>query len=170
MSKTRFVAGARAAVFATVTFGMITAAQADPTRDALEKFGLLGTWAADCKQKPSGRNPWQTYRIASSGKPTRVLTMKDGSLDGTFAMTNVKLMAPDRLAYRDTRTTGTLYFDVVLVRRNDRVRSVSSVSSDGKVLIRDGKFVDSGAPTLEFERCPVRQTSGRTGVSGPGAA
>jgi hypothetical protein len=146
--------GAGIAVLTLLVLGDPVAA--GPADDAVRKFGILGTWAVDCSRPRSSTNPYQTYAIGTP-YPTRTLAMETKGLDGVFDMRKVRLAGSNRLAYTDVKQGGAdKHFDVVLEIVNGRMRSLSSVANDGEVIIKDGKFVGSGAPTLVFQRCLMR--------------
>jgi hypothetical protein len=129
---------------------------AEPEKEAVRKSGILGTWAVDCSKPSSASNPYQAYAI-DKPHPTRTLAMATESLDGVFDMRKARLLGNNRLAYTDVkRGRPGKHFDVVVEIAGGRLRSLSSVADDGTVIIRDGKFVKSGAPTLVFQRCASR--------------
>ena len=145
----RRFASARFALLALFALlGPTPAAASDA--DTLERFGMLGTFAVDCAAPASRSNPHLVYAATRQGNVTRTLKMEPG-LDGTFPMRNLRLLGPDRLQYEETGRRAE--FIVTVARIGDKFRSWQSVQADGKVLIQDGKFPDSGAPTLAFERC-----------------
>ncbi len=128
--------------------GILPAAAADG--DVLRRFGMHGRLAVDCAAPASSTNPHLVYAVSPQGQVTRTLRM-DPSLDGTFPMRNLRLLAPDRLQYEETGRRAE--FVITVARIGGRYRSWQSVQGDGKVLIQDGKFPESGAPTLAFEVC-----------------
>ncbi|KAB2920443.1 MAG: hypothetical protein F9K29_00975 [Hyphomicrobiaceae bacterium] len=125
-------------------------ALAGPDSDALAKFGMEGTFAVDCAQPPGPRNPYLTYTVSPRGGVTRTLKM-DPSLDGSFSMRNLRLLANDRLQYQETGRQAE--FTVIIARIGGRIRSWESVRGDGQAMIRDGLFTGSGQPTPAFEKC-----------------
>ena len=118
--------------------------------DVLRQFGMLGRIAVDCKTPHSQANPHLIYAVSPQGKLTRTLRMTP-DLDGTFPMRNVRIIAPDMLQHDETGRQSELTITVAKI--GGKFRSWRSVRADGTVLIADGKFPSSGAPTIVFEKC-----------------
>ena len=137
---------------------MLTPAVAGPDSDIVRKFGLFGTWAVDCSKPPSGDNTYEEYTPSETGYPTRTWYRKKGDRYApaqSFEMRNARIAGPDRLAYLDVRKTDGDLTNIVLAMVGNRHRSFESVDpTDGKVYIKDGKFVGSGKPTELFQKCP----------------
>jgi len=74
--------------------------------------------------------------------------MKDPGLDGTLAIRNLRLLAPDTLQFNETGRQSELTVTL------GKIRSWRSVRADGTVLITDGKFPNTGKPTIAFTFCP----------------
>ena len=111
---------------------------------------MLGRIAVDCNAPHSQTNPHLIYAVSPQGQLTRTLRMTP-DLDGTFPMRNVRLLSPDLLQHDETGRQSELTITVAKI--NGRFRSWRSVRADGTVLIADGKFPSSGAPTISFEKC-----------------
>jgi hypothetical protein len=126
-----------------------TSAAASSNADALRHFGMLGHTAVDCNGPPSIANPHQTFAVDASGAASRTLLMNVKG-DGTFPVWNIAILGPDRLQYEE-RSNG-LAFKITVVKIGKRFRSWESVTSDGLVLIRDGKL-SNGRDALSFELC-----------------
>jgi hypothetical protein len=137
---------------------MLTPAVAGPDSDVVRKFGLFGTWAVDCSKPPSDDNTYQEYTPSQTGYPTRTWYRKMGDRYASaqsFEMRNVRIVGSDRLAYLDVRKADGDPTNIVLAMVGNRHRSHESVDpNDGKVYIKDGKFVGSGKPTELFQKCP----------------
>jgi hypothetical protein len=118
--------------------------------DVLRQFGMLGRIAVDCKTPHSQANPHLIYAVSPQGQLTRTLKMTP-DLDGTFPMRNVRIIAPDMLQHDETGRQSELTITVAKI--GGKFRSWRSVRADGTVLIADGKFPSSGAPTIVFEKC-----------------
>jgi len=118
--------------------------------DVLRQFGMLGRIAVDCNAPHSQANPHLFYAVSPQGKLTRTLRMTP-ELDGTFPMRNVRIIAPDMLQHDETGRQSELTITVAKI--GGKFRSWRSVRADGTVLIADGKFPSSGAPTIVFEKC-----------------
>ena len=113
---------------------------------------MLDTTAVNCAAPPSNSNPYITFAVSPQGKATRTVKMMDPGLDGTLAIRNLRLLAPETLQYNETGRQSEL--TVTLVKVADKFRGWRSVRADGTVLIADGKFPSTGKPTLAFTFCP----------------
>ena len=112
---------------------------------------MLGHFAIDCTVAASAANPHLIYAISPKGEVTRTLEMAKPELDGTFAISKMRLLAPDRLQFKDVGRRNS--FTVSIIRSGIKFRSWKSIRDDGEVIIEDGKFRKSGSPTLVFEPC-----------------
>ena len=126
----------------------IAPADAASDRDVLKLFGMLGRIAVDCAAPASRSNPHVIFSVSPQGNVTRTLNMMEPTLDGTFPIRNVRLLAPDRLQYEETGRQSEL--TTTLVKIAGKIRSWRSVRADGTVLIADGKFPKTGTPTIAF--------------------
>ena len=134
-----------------LTLPGIAPADAASDRDILKQFGMLGKLAIDCTAPYSRSNPHVIYSVSPQGNVTRILKMDREDLDGTFPMRNLRLLAPDRLQFEETGRQSELTITIARIAGN--FRSWHSIRADGTVLIKDGKFLSSGSPTLAFEAC-----------------
>jgi hypothetical protein len=128
----------------------ISPATAASDADVLRQFGMLGRIAVDCKSPHSQANPHLIYAVSPQGQLTRTLRMVP-DLDGSFPMRNVRIIAPDMLQHDETGRQSELTITVAKI--GGKFRSWRSVRADGTVLIADGKFPNTGAPTIVFEKC-----------------
>ena len=111
---------------------------------------MLGRIAVDCKAPHSQANPHLIYAVSPQGQLTRTLRMTP-ELDGSFPMRNVRIIAPNMLQHDETGRQSELTITVAKI--DGKFRSWRSVRADGTVLIADGKFPNTGAPTIVFEKC-----------------
>ncbi len=118
--------------------------------DVLRQFGMLGRIAVDCNAPHSSSNPHLIYAVSPQGKLTRTLKMTP-DLDGTFPMRNVRLLTPSLLQHEETGRQSELTITVAKI--DGKFRSWHSMRADGTVLIADGKFPKTGAPTIVFTKC-----------------
>lgn len=128
----------------------IAPANAAPDGDVLKRFGLFGRLAVDCAAPASRSNPHLIYAISPEGNVTRTLRM-DPSLDGTFPMRKVRLLAQNRLQHDETGRQSEL--TVTVAKIAGKFRPWRSVRADGTVLIANGKLVSNGTPTVAFTAC-----------------
>jgi hypothetical protein len=140
----------RPALLALLVLLGVAPADAASDRDLLKQFGMLGRLAVDCAAPASSSNPYTTFAVSPQGQVTYTLKMTP-DLDGTFPMRNLRLLAPDRLQYDQTGRQSEL--TITVARIAGKIRSWRSVRADGVVLIADGKFPKTGAPTIAFAFC-----------------
>lgn len=133
-----------------VSSASLSAAGADS--DALEKFGLIGSWAIDCHTPPSLANPYQTFVPSNAGAPLRQLIVGDPNRDRTVPVHDVVLLAHDQLQLSFAQNTITV--TVVLAKDKGHIRPVESTTSDGNTVVHDGIVQRSGQNTVWLEKCP----------------
>jgi hypothetical protein len=141
----------RACISAAIAVALLGDAWADPNSETVRRFGLLGEWRPECAKPAGGNNPQLLFVTPEQGLPTKTLQM-NSPFDGTIEMREARIIAPDRLAYTETDKFGT--YAIVLLMRDGHLRSFQSTKMNtGEVLIRDGKFLGTGAPTPLFQQC-----------------
>src|SRR5208282_2270449 len=130
------------------------AAFAQTTWDAMQRFGLTGTWSPSCKTAASTSNYWMTYYLDSSGVVRRRVDLGPSrpnlmnAVDSAHIMTSTTIdthIRNDDPGYGDTNG---LVFDVVIVKENGRVRTLVSKGSDGKEYIKGGIVAANGKPSV----------------------
>jgi hypothetical protein len=116
-------------------------------------FGLFGTWALDCSRPASASNDYHVF-LPGQPYPQRILKRGEAG-EYRFDIKDVRRIGTNWLAFIDHRRgagpEGT--FDVIIERVGNRFRTISSVAPNGRVVIRNGRLVKTGEPTLRFERC-----------------
>ncbi len=137
---------AATAIFFVACVGPSYAADAD----VLRAFGLFGRLAIDCAAPTSAANANFHYDVSKDGKLT-VSRQVSAAAVPSFAIRNVRQLAPDRIEFVQTGRTSD--FTVTMVKIGDGFRSWRSVQSDGTVLISDGKIVREGQPTVVIQAC-----------------
>jgi hypothetical protein len=118
--------------------------------DVVKQFGMLGRIAVDCSAPHSRDNPHLIYTASPQGKVTRTLKMVP-DLDGTFVMRNLRLLTPTLMQYNEISRGSDMTITVAKI--DGKFRSWHSMQADGTVLIADGKFPKTGAPTIAFTFC-----------------
>jgi hypothetical protein len=114
-------------------------ANAQSTASALADFGLLGTWAGECRESASPTNNHATYAGTSSGGVQLRYQAGEGYEDSVYDIVEAKRLAPDRLSMRQVLMGNeSVTLDIVLLKENDRIRIWSSVFPDGTSLVEDG--------------------------------
>jgi hypothetical protein len=151
----------RSAFICAVQVLLLTAfAQAQSPTNAVEEFGLLGSWAIDCAQSPSPRNEHTVFSVTSVGT---IQLRNDFGIDYdemVYRIVAARRVGPDMLALRQVLTTDSgVVLDVTMLKVDDKVRVWSSRGSDGKALVREGAIPSTnGQQTRWALRCQGRWT------------
>jgi hypothetical protein len=137
-------------------FSGASAPRAQSPANMLAELGVLGTWAADCRRPAGGNNPHVIFERGPDGirAQYRVVFAPDNST--TRSVDNVRVLGTDTIAMRFTTLTGTsagLAFDITMLKEPARYKVIGSVGSDGKIYIKDGIVVASGAPNPWQNKC-----------------
>lgn len=130
----------------------MASAHAGPDSDALTKFGLIGSWAIDCRAPPSLANPFQTFVASAAGQPTRQLIVGNPDIDRIEPIHDAALIAEDRL--RLSFAQNGLMITVVLLKDHGRIRPIESVTSSGLTVVSHGIVQRNGEATSWLEKCP----------------
>jgi hypothetical protein len=120
--------------------------------DVLTRFGLTGTWARNCGVAPDASVFWQTF---SRDKNGRVQVRVDRGHDVpslTYTVDGARLISANKLRLINRYDDGTIY-DVILIKEENRVRTLESKTNDGKELAKDAVNISSGQPTAWLEKC-----------------
>ena len=129
---------------------LLGSAPAGPSdADVVKRFGMLGKLAVDCTVPYSESNPYQIYDVSPKGTLTRIL--KSPTLGAALPLRKVRLLSQDQLQFEETGRRSVL--TVTIVKIEGKFRNWNSIQADGTVLIADGRFSDSGRPTITFTFC-----------------
>lgn len=128
-------------------------AHADSDGDMLRKLDLLGTWAFDCSQPSGDDNAVLVYSAPSADAPPLEHIMM-GQLDRVTPVTNVVLLKDGKVQWTQDLESGRL--TIVNLIESGRLKTWSSTSATGEVLIADGKFA-AGDDAQWFNRCDSRR-------------
>jgi hypothetical protein len=72
-------------------------------------------------------------------------------------MRNVQILGPDRFAYLNARKSDGDLANVIWIKVGNGFRSYESIDpKNGKIYIKEGKFVPEGKSTDIFQKCPAR--------------
>jgi hypothetical protein len=144
-----------------VALGLLSgaAAAAESVLSVVSRAQLLGSWAASCSTGASPSNWIVTWYAGGSGTVRRRSLRGPGlpPLDG--AVDSAEMLSPTLMRTRmrnDDPNWGNLngkVYDVVLDMSDGNMRTISSVSGDGQAIIRDGKLVSNGNPSVVTQRC-----------------
>ena len=142
----------RLAVLLAAAMALPTSARAETAAEAAAAWGLVGTWAFDCRLPPSEGNGYLTYQVTPAGGLAHERDF------GRRRDANEVLRAAESVGGLEL----TVYFpaaaqtrQLVLARSADgRMRLVSeTLASTGEVAVRDGKIASTGTDTPWQVRC-----------------
>jgi hypothetical protein len=130
-------------------------AQAQTIASVLQDFGLFGTWAVACEQRPSPTNEFAIFSVNASGGIRLWNDFGPDYDDMIYRIVDARRVGPDKLLLRQVLTTDRrIVLDIVMVKDNDRIRVWSSRMADGKILVNDGALASSnGHETRWVVRC-----------------
>ena len=117
--------------------------------DVLRRFGIFGRLALNCGAPFSSSNPQQIYALSPGGSVTRTLRLERG--DATLTLRNVRMLTSDMLRFEELGRQSVL--TVTIVKIDGKFRNWDSTQADGIARIDDGRFSDSGKPTVTFNYC-----------------
>jgi hypothetical protein len=126
-------------------------AAAQSVQSVLEAFDYGGRWAPDCRQPASDGNPVLHVSVLHPGLAEHRYDF-GGSRSEVNQIYEARQTGPNELTllikFRDGRIR-----EQVLVRNNDRIRTMSYRTPGGEVVTRDGIILNSKVPTLTLEHC-----------------
>jgi hypothetical protein len=147
-------------------------ALAESPAELLKRFGLMGTWAADCKSPPARLNFYENFFADSGGLARRDVDRGTEISIATSYIDAAEMVSPNKLKGRirnadpNWETLDKLTYDVVFVKENDpqtgetiRYRVLESLVSDGRVIAKNGILLRLGKPTFWEYRCRSPATS-----------
>jgi hypothetical protein len=143
-------------------------ADAQSAANVVKEFGLVGSWAIDCRQPPSPTNAYANFSLTSGGAIELRDDFGPDFDDMIYRIVDAKRIGQFRLSLRQLLTTDDqIVLDTVMLRAGGRIRNWSSRLADGSSVL-----VDNGVIPLAREqetgwmtRCDVR-AAGR-GTSAP---
>ena len=141
-----------AAALATVLPAL---ANADTPRDVLDKFGMLGTWATDCSRPSDADNFYTVYAGTANGRVRRTYynTPDREKPYNEYIITRAIRLPADQLSYQQEGVVDHDKIDVILLKDGNKYKIWSSVTEDGKELVKDGKFPKSGDESPWQAKC-----------------
>ncbi|HEV2189011.1 MAG TPA: hypothetical protein VGR70_17510, partial [Stellaceae bacterium] len=113
-------------------------------KEAMIRFGLIGEWAAQCSLPPSGNNA-HTHWSANSDTAGELLTDFGGGQTMTYGATSAELHGADQIRVGLFDNQDKSHLELIIEKQAGRLRTLSSVQSDGRVLIQNGRFESNGA-------------------------
>jgi hypothetical protein len=128
-------------------------ANAQSVQDAMEKFGLPGTWAVDCAKPASPSNFFAYYAVAAIDRGTLAYDGGDTIKKNSYVIHDAKLLAGQKIELGEEFLSDHSFLDLIVTKSHGQIRVISSRRNDGKVLIADGKFLPDGGASLWFSHC-----------------
>lgn len=124
----------------------------------LERMGVVGTWSPSCGAGPSKDNPFVTYYTEKQGLVRRKVDV-GGDVTANTTVDAAQQLSPTTLRMRQRlddakwgQQNGAV-FEVVMEMVDGRTRVLSSIASDGKPAVKDGRIVATGVVTPRNEKC-----------------
>jgi hypothetical protein len=88
-------------------------------QDAVNQFGLIGVWAADCTQPVSNNNYYQTFAATADGAVTDSINTGPDSSPGQYRFDTGHLIGSDQIALDGVRLTDGSAMQIVLQKDAD---------------------------------------------------
>ena len=123
-----------------LVLAMPATASAETVAETLQQFGLLGTWADDCRQPPANNNVHTVYEPLANGNVKRTYYNAPGKIYNQYELQRVNRVSAAQLFYSQKGSAGRI--DVVLTVTGNRYHVLSSQNQNGKVYVRDGRFTE----------------------------
>jgi hypothetical protein len=159
----------RTIFFVAVQLLLLTGfADAQSAANVVKEFGLVGSWAIDCRQPPSPTNAYANFSLTSGGAIELRDDFGPDFDDMIYRIVDAKRIGQFRLSLRQLLTTDDqIVLDTVMLRAGGRIRNWSSRLADGSsVLVENGIIpLAREQETGWMTRCDVR-AAGR-GISAP---
>jgi hypothetical protein len=140
---------------AAIATALPVLARADSPRDVLRDFGLLGTWATDCSKPSDADNFYTVYAALGNGRVRRTYynTPDREKPYNEYLITRAIRLPADQLSYRQEGSVDHDKIDVILLKDGNKYKIWSSVTEDGKELVKDGKYPSSGDESPWQTKC-----------------
>jgi hypothetical protein len=131
-----------------------SAVAAQNQAEVASRWGLIGTWAIDCRKPASDDNPHLTYVIRRAGEVTYERDF-GGDRRDVNRVEQLEMAAGGGLelvvSYPDLTQTRR---HILMMGRDGRTRATSNSNPDGsEPSIREGKYTGSGEETPWQTRC-----------------
>jgi hypothetical protein len=141
-----------AVAIATAMVLVPRAAGAASVADTVEKYGLAGTWAADCTTAPSPRNPHVIYRLLDDERLQRETRIEPGkSVDVSEAHSIVEIQAGELMMGWKTNAGGVTN----RVRaREGQMQVQDSTRDSGEKIFANGRRLSDNTEAPKFNKCP----------------
>ena len=127
-------------------------AWAETAAHAARKWGLIGSWAADCSIPLDNAHPLLSYEITADNRMMlrrNFGTRKDEQEVSSAKITDdglliLKILFP---AIKQIRENG------IVMLKDGSIRAIFNRDDKGEYSIRDGRYVANGNPTVALHKC-----------------
>lgn len=140
---------------AAAVLGMICTplARAEPLAATVEQWGLLGSWAVDCAARPDrDKGALLTYEIRKDGRVMYRRNFGDAKDENEVVSATVNAEGLINVMVYFPSLQQTREFGLQLSEQGS-LRAIYNRSERGVYTIKDGKYVATGAPTPQQQRC-----------------
>lgn len=147
------------AVFTCLALGLGPAfgqlSQTAPVVDALQTWGLIGTWSLDCNRPPAGSHIHIRYVVRPGGKMMTERDYGDANRNDSNEVISATINPDDSLTMVvDFQSLGGQIRTFALMHdRPDRVRALWNHGPDGVYSVKDGRFTANGNETPWQYKC-----------------
>jgi hypothetical protein len=129
-----------------------TAAQS--LEGTLRDFGLLGTWAPDCREPPNPLHPHALYSAEPSGQASMSYEPGPGAPRSAYAILSADRIADDKLLLREEWLHDHSPLEITLRKFRGKLKVWLSRDAEGKILVKNGTVVATGYVSPWMTRCP----------------
>jgi len=144
-------------VLVVALFAGSAAAQEKPSVAALFKdYGLIGTWAVDCKADPSPTNPHVEVSEDESGAIVERHDLGGDYRVNAYRMLAAKRVSPTEVSVQalfDPGTEDEQKQDLTFAVRDSTRRTIFTRVEGGPVRVKNGIAVGFGAKTPRLRKC-----------------
>ncbi|HKU99596.1 MAG TPA: hypothetical protein VJR58_30160 [Vineibacter sp.] len=122
--------------------------------DTVQRWGLPGTWAADCDRPASDSAPRIRYAMDQSGSAVVEHLHADTTRNSRASITGATIAADGTITLTIAMATPQSVRTINLHKAGNRIRSFSDrVAGAANYDIRDGRFTSGGSETPWWTRC-----------------
>jgi hypothetical protein len=157
--KTFGFAGSAVILLAQSLLWMPFASAQSPAR-IIRNFGLLGTWADNCRENAGPSNPYAIFSVTSRGTIELRNDFGPDYEDMLYRIVDARPIGHFRLSLRQLLVTDDqIALDNVMMKAADKIRVWSSQGADGTSYVQYGSMPSANdQETGWMERCNVRWT------------
>jgi hypothetical protein len=153
----------RLALLLLAALALATGAGGETVGDAMDRLGMLGTWAVSCEAAASFDNPKVNFVRSPAGDVVRHLQVGQPSHELLVAVELAEQIDAATLHMRERNLSGygaadgRIYEERLALSTVDgrrRTRSMDSVGDDGRHYIENGIVTATGKESVWMTKCP----------------